>query len=75
MIAEKYIDPALLATFSGMIEQPPAMPAVPRPLPLIAAATDAEPWPCAPFQAACALLSKPGVPTGLPPGCPPQPQQ
>ena len=45
-MAEKYMEPALLATFTGMIEQPPAAPATPTPLPAIAAATPAQAVPC-----------------------------
>ena len=52
MMAEKYIEPALLATFSGMMLQPPAMPATPRLLPAMAAATPAQavPWPALPLS-------------------------
>ena len=43
---EKNMLPALLATLSGMIEQPPAIPAVPRKLLSMAAATPAQAVPC-----------------------------
>jgi len=53
MMDEKNIDPALFATFSGMMLAPPAIPAAPSPLFWIEAATPAQavPWP------ALALLS------------------
>jgi hypothetical protein len=46
-IDEKYIDPALLATLSGMMAQPGAAPQAPRPLLALAAAAPAQqvPWP------------------------------
>ncbi len=41
-MAVKYIEPALSATFRGMMLQSPAMPAVPRLLLAMAAATPAQ---------------------------------